>query len=127
MPEFLDIAKSLVNPTFTYPYDMGMHHTNFQLSTQYLILRDGGQLEYTPYAGTNLAFFLNVLYRQSPSNFTANITQFIDMVLPTWREKTSMEITIQLELWVITEMGRANLRMLESQYENAIRVAVDRH
>jgi len=125
MPDFTDIAKALVNPTFTYMYDLGMHHICNQLSPQFIILSDGGELEYTPYAGTNLAFYLNRLYRQSPGNFTENFKEFLNMVCRTWREMSDMEITIQLEIWVITEMERNKLRILESQYERVIREAVE--
>jgi hypothetical protein len=126
MPSFSDIAKALVNPSYyTHPYDIGLQYLNLHIEPHYQILRDGGEIVYLPYAGTPLGFFLNILYRQSPENFTTNFKDFVSIAYPSWHDKPSTEITIQLELWVITETERARLRMIEAQYEQAIRRAID--
>ena len=125
MVSFSDVAKGLLaEPTFVYNYDAGLLYLEEHVSRDLTNIRDGGQIVYTPYTGSNLAFYLNLLYRQSTTLFTRNFTEFIEMVIPTWRDKSSRDIIIQLEVWVITEMERIKLRKLEFQYESVIRLAL---
>ena len=125
MASYTDLTKGLLgNLTFTYRYDVGFHYFEPRFSQDIETIRNGQDIVYTPYAGTNLAFYLNLLYRQSATQFTLNFTRFVEMFVPTWRDLSSIEIMIQLEVWVITETERHKLRILESQYENAIRTAL---
>ena len=124
MASFLDIAKSMiVNPRYRYMYDAGLTYMIQDVSRDIESLRNGQEINYVPYTGSYLAFYLNLLYREG--NYTQELRNFIEYVVgPSWVDTTSVDIIVWLEVWVITEMERIKLRILESQYENEIRAAM---
>ena len=124
---FNDIAKAMnVNPRFEYRYAIGLQHLTHDLTRDIELLREGNEVTYTPYSGSNLAFYLNMLYRQS-TDYTRDLLQFIQHVIGLyWYQQSSTEIIILLEVWVVKEMERSKLRMLEEQYEDEIREAMFR-
>lgn len=122
---FNDIAKEMnVNPQFEYRYTIGLQHLARDLTRDIELLRGGQDVMYIPYSGSNLAFYLNMLYRQS-NHYTQDLLHFIQHVVGLhWYQQSSAEIIILLEVWVVKEMERSRLRMLEEQYENVIRAAM---
>jgi hypothetical protein len=122
---FNDIAKEMnVNPQFEYRYTIGLQHLARDLTRDIELLRGGQDVMYIPYSGSNLAFYLNMLYRKS-NHYTQDLLHFIQHVVGLhWYQQSSAEIIILLEVWVVKEMERSRLRMLEEQYENVIRAAM---
>jgi hypothetical protein len=122
---FNDIAKEMnVNPQFEYRYTIGLQHLARDLTRDIELLRGGQGVTYIPYSGSNLAFYLNMLYRRS-NHYTQDLLHFIQHVVGLhWYQQSSAEIIILLEVWVVKEMERSRLRMLEEQYENVIRAAM---
>lgn len=122
---FNDIAKEMnVNPQFEYRYPIGLQHLARDLTRDIELLRGGQHVMYIPYSGSNLAFYLNMLYRKS-NHYTQDLLHFIQHVVGLhWYQQSSAEIIILLEVWVVKEMERSRLRMLEEQYENVIRAAM---
>jgi hypothetical protein len=122
---FNDIAKEMnVNPQFEYRYTIGLQHLARDLTRDIELLRGGQDVMYIPYSGSNLAFYLNMLYRRS-NHYTQDLLHFIQHVVGLhWYQQSSAEIIILLEVWVVKEMERSRLRMLEEQYENVIRAAM---
>ena len=122
---FNDTAKELnVSPQFEYRYTIGLQHLARDLTRDIELLRGGQDVMYIPYSGSNLAFYLNMLYRQS-NHYTQDLLHFIQHVVGLhWYQQSSAEIIILLEVWVVKEMERSRLRMLEEQYENVIRAAM---
>ena len=117
----MDIAKEMVNPQFEYRYDIGLRYLVQDLTRDIELLRVGQDVTYIPYSGSNLAFYLNMLYRRS-NHYTEDLLQFIQHVVGLyWYQKPATEIIILLEVWVVKEMERSRLRLLEEQYENVIR------
>jgi hypothetical protein len=116
---FTDVAKAMnVNPQFEYRYDI---HLIQDLTRDIELLRAGQDVNYTPYSGSNLAFYLNLLYLKS-NHYTQDFLQFVQHVVGLyWYQQTATEIIILLEVWVVKEMERSKLRLLEEQYENVIR------
>jgi hypothetical protein len=124
---FSDVAKEMnVNPHFEYRYDIGLQHLAIDLTRDIELLRAGQDVTYTPYSGSNLAFYLNMLYRRS-NHYTQDLLQFIQHVIGLyWYQQPATEIIILLEVWVVKEMERTKLRLLEEQYEQVIREAMFR-
>ena len=116
---FTDIAKAMnVNPRFEYRYDT---HLVQDLTRDIELLRAGQDVTYTPYTGSNLAFYLNLLYLRS-NHYTQDLLHLIQHVVGLhWYQQPATEIIILLEVWVVKEMERSRLRLLEEQYENVIR------
>ena len=119
---FTDIAKAMnVNPRFEYRYDT---HLVQDLTRDIELLRAGQDVTYTPYTGSNLAFYLNLLYLRS-NHYTQDLLHFIQHVVGLhWYQQPATEIIILLEVWVVKEMERSRLRLLEEQYENVIRAMI---
>jgi len=124
---FNDVAKSMiVNPNFEYRYGIGLQHLAIDLTRDIELLRGGQDVIYTPYSGSNLAFYLNMLYCQS-TDYSHDLLHFIQHVMGLyWYQQPATEIIILLEVWVVKEMERTKLRMLEEQYEHEIRAAMFR-
>jgi len=124
---FTDVAKAMnVNTHFEYRYAIGLQHLAIDLTRDIELLRGGNSVTYTPYTGSNLAFYLNMLYRQS-TDYSRDLLHFIQHVMGLyWYQQTATEIIILLEVWVVKEMERSKLRMLEEQYEHEIREAMFR-
>lgn len=124
---FSDVAKAMnLNPHFEYRYDIGLQHLAVNLTRDIELLRGGQDVTYTPYSGSNLAFYLNMLHRRS-NDYTRDLLQFIQHVVGLhWYQQPATEIIILLEVWVVKEMERTKLQLLEEQYEHAIREAMFR-
>ena len=122
----MDIAKEMVNPQFEYRYDIGLRYLAQDLTRDIELLRVGQDVTYIPYSGSNLAFYLNMLYQRS-NHYTKDLLHFIQHVVGLyWYQQPATEIIILLEVWVVKEMERTKLRMLEEQYEHEIRAAMFR-
>jgi hypothetical protein len=125
MSQFIDLAAELNGqPQFIYPYNIGLQYMVTCLSPQIELLRLGQDVVYSTYEGSILAFYLNSLYRQS-THYSTDLLHFIQIAVGLyWYQKTATDIIILLEVWVITEMERAKIRMMEKQYEKEIRDAL---